>query len=138
MRRGQASVIPNVRLPVRPLQTALVVRYDPEGFDSCGYTAARLAGIRRRRWAQYRATGVPLWSADKIAVRRLGMHPAAIWGHDWFAAGGHRDSLVEIASTWGDRINPEQIESLRRLESSEGPLNQAGEVFDIEGPDGDD
>lgn len=47
---------------------------------------ARELGISYRTWLRWKKAGkVPAHSADQVAVRGLGMHPAVIWGHDFYA-----------------------------------------------------
>ena len=35
---------------------------------------------------QWQARGIPLDAADKVAVKSLGVHPAALWGDLWWEA----------------------------------------------------
>lgn len=44
---------------------------------------ARLTGIDGRQWRRWRAIGIPVLSADAVAVL-MGYHPAELWT-DWFA-----------------------------------------------------
>ena len=84
--------LPHVRLDPEPLRCWLIRKYhaqvDGPGANQgqAGYGAAGRAGLCRRTWARYRKAGVPLNSADQIAVELFGVHPVAIWGRAWFTA----------------------------------------------------
>ena len=63
------------RLPIEPLLERL------SGVD---FTAMAIeCGLDRRTFLRYRALGVPVAAADRIAVT-LGLHPALVWGRGWF------------------------------------------------------
>lgn len=84
-RRRGCTHVPRVYLPFEPLRQFIEARYGGAN-SSTGLQAAARAGINCRQWSAYREKGVVLGSADRIAVR-LGVHPAVIWGRDWFTAG---------------------------------------------------
>ena len=86
-RRRGCTHVPRVYLPFEPLRAFVDAHFDGDASTETGWSAARRAGLDSRRWARYRAKGVPLLSADKVAVTYLGVHPAVIWGRDWWAAG---------------------------------------------------
>lgn len=63
------------RLPIGPLL---------DRFPDTDFTAmADACGLDRRTFLRYRALGVPVVAADRIAVT-LGLHPALVWGREWF------------------------------------------------------
>lgn len=45
---------------------------------------SRHTGISRDSWKKYRVEGVPMFTADEVAVR-LGVHPCRVWGSWWRA-----------------------------------------------------
>ena len=45
---------------------------------------ARRTGYPLRTIQRWHATGIPYWSADRVAIR-LGVHPSALW-IDWYTA----------------------------------------------------
>ena len=52
------------------------------GYNNC--ELARRTGFAVRTVQRWTTTGVPLYSADRLAIR-LGVHPATIWPN-WFTA----------------------------------------------------
>lgn len=44
---------------------------------------ADILGVERQTLRRWKETGVPLLKADRLACK-LGMHPAEIWGEDWW------------------------------------------------------
>ena len=88
--------IPAPRVPFAPLEVYLaeVYRRRPYEFtrrgaldvmDDMALTVgfiAELAGVSRRAVHRWKIAGVPVWYADRIAVR-AGGHPTAIWP-DWY------------------------------------------------------
>ena len=43
-------------------------------------TVARRTGVSRQTVYRWATSGVPIWTADRIAVR-MGVHPIMIWPH---------------------------------------------------------
>ena len=69
---------PQQRLPFAPV----LELYPNQSFRG-------LADIFGVTWTAIRAwteRGVPFHRADEIAVRRMGVHPASVWGDDWWDA----------------------------------------------------
>ena len=52
------------------------------GYNKC--ELARRTGFAVRTVQRWTTTGIPLYSADRLAIR-LGVHPATIWSN-WFTA----------------------------------------------------
>lgn len=65
------------RLPVDDLKRAVGAATDEQLARDVG-SAVRSVGRWRRRG------GIPLWEADRLAIR-VGLHPAVVWGADWWA-----------------------------------------------------
>lgn len=69
------------RLPYAGLVRWVAARYD---LEHTGYrTIARTIGMSTNTMLMWDKTGVPLWTADKLAVK-LGAHPADIWPEEWW------------------------------------------------------
>lgn len=67
-------------LPVGPLAAVIEAEFGPAGVWSM---LARRVGVSLKTVHRWKASGLPLWSADAAAVA-LGRHPAAVWGSDWW------------------------------------------------------
>jgi lambda repressor-like predicted transcriptional regulator len=69
------------RLSYAGLVRWLQHRYD---LEHTGYrTIAKTIGMTTNTVFMWDKTGVPLWTADKLAVK-LGAHPADIWPEEWW------------------------------------------------------
>lgn len=83
----------HVRLEFRPLWRQVFLRFDEPIWDRFwqnGFTmsmCADLLDVARETLQIWKRDGVPVYSADKAAVR-LGLHPVEIWGADWWQAIG--------------------------------------------------
>ena len=65
--------------------TPVLARFDLEATNS---EIAEILGVSRetvQRWRNGRA-GIDPNLADKLAVHRLGVHPATLWPDSWWAA----------------------------------------------------
>lgn len=47
---------------------------------------ANIFGVTWTAVAQWAERGVPVDRADEIAVHRMGLHPASVWGDAWWDA----------------------------------------------------
>ncbi|MGI8753389.1 MAG: hypothetical protein ACR2MN_13955 [Acidimicrobiales bacterium] len=63
------------RLPAGPLIDRLIIRYG---------SLLALGPAARRRVHRYQHTGLTADQADRAAVHLLGLHPASVWGWDWY------------------------------------------------------
>lgn len=81
------------RFPLAPLEAYLTaelgppIHYGPNYSESCGATTDAMAmrcGVTSSAWRKARARGLPLRNADRWAIR-AGLHPAIVWGDDWWA-----------------------------------------------------
>lgn len=69
------------RVPYAGLVRWLTARY---GLEQNGYrTIAKTIGMSERNMKNWHHHGIPLFSADKLAVK-LGAHPADIWPDEWW------------------------------------------------------
>ena len=86
-----------VRFPIEPLEAVALAQMECRGFAKVGdglgrdrtlaavTDVAAMAGTSERQWRRWRAYGVPLWHADRLAVA-LGRHPGELWPEYWEAA----------------------------------------------------
>ena len=86
--------VPQPRLPFAPLQAVVESRAVKSAWNPAGNAVQgggmltslgwRHNGWQARAWQKYRAAGqIPVMAADRLACA-LGMHPAEIWGEDWW------------------------------------------------------
>ena len=69
------------RLPYAGLVRWVAARYN---LEHTGYrTIARTIGMSTNTMLMWDKTGVPVWTADRLAVK-LGAHPADIWPDEWW------------------------------------------------------
>ena len=107
--------VPQPRLPFEPLRRAVESRmvksaWNPTGNSVTG--AGMLSSLgwsynswQAKTWQKYRTLGeIPVMAADRMACA-MGLHPAEIWGEDWWAADalGLPDDEVSLM-TLADRL----------------------------------
>jgi hypothetical protein len=52
--------------------------------EHAGYrTIARITGMSLGSVSMWSRTGIPMWTADRLAIK-LGAHPADIWPEEWW------------------------------------------------------
>jgi hypothetical protein len=78
-------------LPLEPLRTLVDRRIAALGITRRGSVGA-LGSVTGttclNRWAVACRKGkLTVWAADELAIS-LGLHPAQVWGDDWFSAAG--------------------------------------------------
>ena len=73
-----------IRLPFEPLSRYLQHRHDIADEDWKTSVICHVTDVSRRRVETWRAGGIPVDSADDIAIRCAGVHPCLIWGEDWW------------------------------------------------------
>ena len=69
------------RLPYAGLVEWLALNND---MDQTGFrSVAKLTGQSVRCLVEWKSTGIPMFSGDKLAIR-LGTHPGNIWPEEWW------------------------------------------------------
>jgi hypothetical protein len=63
------------RMPLQPL-------YDYCQAENLSHLA-RMIGVCRESVDRFRKDGIPIYNADRIACKKLGVHPGFIWKKDW-------------------------------------------------------
>ena len=63
------------RMPFQPL-------YDYCQPESMSHLA-RIIGVERRHLYAFKTDGIPIFNADRIACKKLGVHPGFIWKKEW-------------------------------------------------------
>jgi hypothetical protein len=63
------------RMPLQPL-------YDYCQAENISHLA-RMIGVCRESVDRFRKDGIPIYNADRIACKTLGVHPGFIWKKDW-------------------------------------------------------
>lgn len=76
--RRKTGPKPQQKLPIEPL----VALWEPGTWDRIIAEACGL-GSRSNLWNFKRYGGIPVYRADTIAIH-LGLHPASIWGQQWW------------------------------------------------------
>ena len=66
----------NTHMPLQPL----VDYIQPEG----NRDFTRKLGVDPAQYYYWDKHGIPVYRADQLACKRLGVHPSAIWKLDWF------------------------------------------------------
>ena len=63
------------RMPLQPL-------YDFCEAENLSHLS-RMLGIDNSHIHRFKVDGIPIYSADKIACKKLGVHPGFIWKKEW-------------------------------------------------------
>jgi hypothetical protein len=63
------------RMPLQPL-------YDYCQAENISHLA-RMIGVCRVSLYRFQTDGIPIYNADRIACKTLGVHPGFIWKKDW-------------------------------------------------------
>jgi hypothetical protein len=66
---------PQDRMPLQPL-------YDYCQAENMTHLAL-IIGVCRESVSRFKTDGIPIYNADKIACKKLGVHPGFIWKKDW-------------------------------------------------------
>ena len=85
----------NPRLPWDPIQTELVRRH---GAPVSNHRAELILGHHHDMIGRWRHIGVEVHTADTIAIR-LGVHPATLWGDQWWGISFHECPIVGEQAT---------------------------------------
>ena len=89
-RAGIATPRPDP-VPLAPLMERLSIYLGRAAHEIGVDTIAEACGVDRRTVLRWRSCGrVPERDIDEIAIR-LGWHPAAIWGADWYIRSTYYD-----------------------------------------------
>lgn len=77
-----------MKLDAEPLVRFCERKYQPRNEDyraNTGITevVSLMTGTSRNTVLRWLKEGVSVWNADRIAIKRLGVHPSAVWP-DWF------------------------------------------------------
>lgn len=63
-------------VPLEPLEEFL------QADNHCHF--ARIIGVHKNQYYAWKKAGIPIFNADRIAVKTLGVHPGVIWLNHWF------------------------------------------------------
>jgi len=72
-------------VPWEPLKRQMLLLWKQQGHRSSQRALYDYFGINHRAYWRYEKSGrIEIYTADRICIDRLGMHPSSVYGQSWF------------------------------------------------------